>query len=64
MFQVIAEYTIKALQRTVPPAVPTIMFLSGGQSHLDAVFNLNAISVHDGRKPWNITFCFGRFLEV
>lgn len=27
---VIAEYTVKALQRTVPSAVPAVVFLSGG----------------------------------
>lgn len=27
-----AELTVKALLRTVPPAVPGIMFLSGGQA--------------------------------
>ena len=27
-----AEVTVKALLRTVPPAVPGIMFLSGGQA--------------------------------
>ncbi|KAF3422141.1 hypothetical protein E2986_03588 [Frieseomelitta varia] len=61
--QIIAENTITALQRTVPPAVPAIVFLSGGQSDEDAVVNLNAINAYEGRKPWPLTFCYGRALQ-
>ncbi len=32
----VAELTVKALMRTVPPAVPGIMFLSGGQARASA----------------------------
>jgi fructose-bisphosphate aldolase, class I len=34
--EVIAEYTVRSLQRTVPPSVPAIVFLSGGQSEEEA----------------------------
>merc|ERR1712176_948494 len=34
--ETIAEYTLKMLNRRVPPAVPGIMFLSGGQSELES----------------------------
>ncbi|XP_076767072.1 fructose-bisphosphate aldolase [Xylocopa sonorina] len=61
--QLIAENTLTALQRTVPPAVPAITFLSGGQSDTEAVVNLNAINAYEGRKPWTLTFCFGRALQ-
>uniref|UniRef100_UPI00339669CE class I fructose-bisphosphate aldolase n=2 Tax=cellular organisms TaxID=131567 RepID=UPI00339669CE len=37
----VAEYTLKLLHRRIPPAVPGIMFLSGGQSEVEATFNLN-----------------------
>lgn len=40
----IALATVTALQRSVPPAVPGVVFLSGGQSELDATLNLNAIN--------------------
>lgn len=40
----IAEYTIRTLQRTVPAAVPGIVFLSGGQSEEEASVNLNAMN--------------------
>lgn len=61
--ETIAEYTLKALQRTVPPAVPSILFLSGGQSDEDAILNLNAINMFEGKKPWTLSFCFGRSLH-
>ena len=60
----IAEYTLTALKRTVPPAVQTVMFLSGGQPDLQAYLNLNAINLYDTKKPWTLTFCFGRALQV
>ncbi|XP_033216412.1 fructose-bisphosphate aldolase-like [Belonocnema kinseyi] len=61
--QTIAEYTITALQRTVPTAVQTILFLSGGQPDYTAFLNLNAINLYDSKKPWTLTFCFGRALQ-
>ncbi|XP_043264773.1 fructose-bisphosphate aldolase-like [Colletes gigas] len=61
--QIIAEYTLTAMQRTVPPAVPGILFLSGGQSDTESVVNLNAICAYDGKKPWKISFCYGRALQ-
>ncbi len=39
------------------------MFLSGGQSELDATANLDAINKHPGRKPWTLSFSFGRALQ-
>ncbi|CAK9209128.1 unnamed protein product [Sphagnum troendelagicum] len=32
----IAKYTVRTLQRTVPPAVTGIVFLSGGKENVDA----------------------------
>ncbi|WP_353961166.1 class I fructose-bisphosphate aldolase, partial [Klebsiella pneumoniae] len=40
----VASYTLKMLRRRVPPAVPGIMFLSGGQSELESTLNLNAMN--------------------
>ncbi|VDM40265.1 unnamed protein product [Toxocara canis] len=59
----IGNATITALQRTVPVAVPGIVFLSGGQSEEDATRNLNAMGQYEGKKPWTITFSFGRALQ-
>ncbi|XP_073150822.1 fructose-bisphosphate aldolase 5, cytosolic [Henckelia pumila] len=61
--EVIAEYTVAALRRTVPPAVPGIVFLSGGQSEEEATSNLNAMNKLDILKPWTLSFSFGRALQ-
>lgn len=59
----IGEATVTALRRGVPAAVPGIVFLSGGQSELDATINLNAINNAPGRKPWSLSFSYGRALQ-
>lgn len=56
--------TAQALQRTVPPAVQGINFLSGGQSEQQASANLNAINTAPGPKPWSLSFSFGRALQA
>ncbi|XP_057720582.1 fructose-bisphosphate aldolase 6, cytosolic [Arachis stenosperma] len=61
--EVTAEYTVRALQRTVPAAVPAIVFLSGGQSEEEATLNLNAMNKLKGKKPWSLSFSFGRALQ-
>ncbi|KAL8150678.1 hypothetical protein V2J09_020486 [Rumex salicifolius] len=61
--EVIAEYTVTALRRTVPPAVPGIVFLSGGQSEEEATVNLDAMNKLDVIKPWTLSFSFGRALQ-
>uniref|UniRef100_V9KW23 Fructose-bisphosphate aldolase n=1 Tax=Callorhinchus milii TaxID=7868 RepID=V9KW23_CALMI len=60
----IAMATVTALRRTVPPAVPGITFLSGGQSEEEATINLNAINACPLRKPWALTFSYGRALQA
>lgn len=60
----IARATVTALQRGVPPAVPGVVFLSGGQSEEDATVNLNAINTYPGKKPWVLTFSYGRALQA
>lgn len=40
----IALATVTVLRRTVPPAVPGVTFLSGGQSEAEATVHLNAIN--------------------
>ncbi|KRX92123.1 Fructose-bisphosphate aldolase [Trichinella pseudospiralis] len=56
--------TVTALQRTVPAAVPGVVFLSGGQSEEEATVNLNAINQVLGKKPWALTFSYGRALQA
>ncbi|KAK9499644.1 hypothetical protein O3M35_002652 [Rhynocoris fuscipes] len=60
----VAKATVTAFQRTVPPAVTGITFLSGGQSEEEATVNLDAINKYVGRKPWPLTFSFGRALQA
>ena len=43
-----AQATVTELSRTVPAAVPGIVFLSGGQSEEEASVNLNAINQYPG----------------
>ncbi|EIE25074.1 cytosolic aldolase [Coccomyxa subellipsoidea C-169] len=60
----IAGATVQALQRTVPPAVAGVVFLSGGQSEEDASVNLDAMNKLPGRKPWALSFSYGRALQA
>merc|ERR1711933_263164 len=57
----IAAYTLGALKRVLPPAVPGIMFLSGGQSEIQATLNLNAMN--QSPNPWHISFSYARALQ-
>jgi len=59
----VGKFTVRTLQRTVPPAVPGIMFLSGGQTEIEATKNLNAMNALHGRKPWALSFSYGRALQ-
>ncbi len=58
----VAEATIRCLKRTVPAAVPGIVFLSGGQSPEQATEHLNAMN-RMGPHPWEISFSFARALQ-
>ena len=59
----IARATVRVLQHTVPAAVPGITFLSGGMSEEDATLALHAINATEGKKPWALTFSYGRALQ-
>jgi fructose-bisphosphate aldolase class I len=61
--QEVATATLRCLLRTVPAAVPGIVFLSGGQSDRLATAHLNAINRLPGPKPWKISFSYGRALQ-
>jgi fructose-bisphosphate aldolase class I len=41
-----------------------IVFLSGGQSEIDATNNLNEINKAPGPKPWVLSFSYGRALQA
>ncbi|CAA7403711.1 unnamed protein product [Spirodela intermedia] len=57
----VAEYTLNLLRRRIPPAVPGIMFLSGGQSEVEATLNLNAMN--QSANPWHVSFSYARALQ-
>jgi len=59
--ETVADYTLKMLNRRVPPAVPGIMFLSGGQSELESTLNLNAMN--QTPNPWHVSFSYARALQ-
>ena len=59
----VAEATLKILRRTVPAAVPSINFLSGGQGPEEATANLNAINQLSGNAPWQLSISYGRALQ-
>jgi fructose-bisphosphate aldolase class I len=57
--------TARTLMRTVPAAVPGVMFLSGGQSEEEATAHLAAMNQCEGvKKPWTLSFSFGRALQA
>ena len=61
--QEVAERTVKILKRCVPPAVPGIAFLSGGQSDEDATAHLSLMNAM-GPFPWKLSFSYGRALQA
>ena len=60
--ETIASMTVHNLKRHVPALVPGIVFLSGGQSEVEATANLNAINELGG--PWPLSFSYGRALQA
>ena len=60
----VAEATVRCLLRTVPAAVPGIVFLSGGQSAERATAHLNAMNTLSGPRPWQLAFSFARALQA
>jgi fructose-bisphosphate aldolase class I len=64
----VAQFTIQALKRTVPTAMPGIFFLSG-ETALDedneetATNNLNAMNKMYPKLPWHVSFSYGKALQ-
>ena len=59
----VADRTLACLQRTVPPAVAGVVFLSGGQSDEQATAHLNEMNSR-GPHPWALSFSYGRALQA
>jgi fructose-bisphosphate aldolase class I len=58
----VATATVRCFRRTIPAAVPGIVFLSGGQSAEVATEHLNAMNAM-GEHPWQLSFSYGRALQ-
>ncbi len=59
----VAEKTVAVLKRTVPAAVPGIVFLSGGQSEVLATKHLSIMNAAYNN-PWKLSFSYGRALQA
>ena len=62
--QEVARQTVRCLKRTVPAAVPGIVFLSGGQSDEQATLHLDAMNKLPEPAPWKLSFSYGRALQA
>jgi fructose-bisphosphate aldolase class I len=60
----VAALTLEVLLRTVPAAVPSINFLSGGQSAELSTQHLNEMHKLMAHMPWNLSFSYGRALQA
>jgi fructose-bisphosphate aldolase class I len=61
----VAEKTVRCFRGAVPAAVPGIVFLSGGQSDVDATAHLNAMNAeYASMIPWKLSFSYGRALQA
>ena len=58
----VADSTVRCVRRTVPAAVPGLVFLSGGQSDARATEHLNAMN-QSGAAPWELSFSYGKALQ-
>lgn len=58
----VAQFTLRAFEKTVPKEIPGIVFLSGGQSPEESTTNLNAIN-SQGSSPWELSFSYARALQ-
>jgi fructose-bisphosphate aldolase, class I len=59
----VAEATVRCMKCVVPAAVPGLVFLSGGQTDLQATEHLNAMNQLPDL-PWQLSFSFGRALQA
>jgi len=58
----VAKLTLKCLKDSVPPEVPGIAFLSGGQSEIEATENLNLINKYNDTN-FIMSYSYGRALQ-
>ena len=61
--ELVAAYSVRTLERTVPSAVPGVCFTSGGLSEEEASLCLDAMNRIERKGPWSMTFGFARSLQ-
>merc|ERR1711871_1879430 len=59
----IAKMTVQTLDRSLPPAMPGVTFLSGGISEEDSSIYLNEINKLDRLGAFKLTFSYSRALQ-
>lgn len=59
----VASATVQCLLNAVPPALAGVVFLSGGQSEVEATEHLDAMN-RLGNFPWPLSFSYGRALQA
>ena len=61
----VAEMTVRCFRQSVPAALPGIVFLSGGQSDIEATAHLNTMNEqYSDQMPWGLSFSYGRALQA
>lgn len=60
--ETVADMTVRVLRRAAPSAIPGVVFLSGGQTDLNATAHLNAMNANYSN-PWKLTFSYARALQ-
>jgi len=61
--QEVAEATVQCLLNSVPASLAGVVFLSGGQSDVEATAHLDAMN-RMGGLPWPLSFSYGRALQA
>ena len=59
----VSERTLSCLKRSVPSALPGVVFLSGGQTPQEATVHLNAMNATNTSLPWKLSFSYSRALQ-
>ena len=59
----VARQTIKVLKAAVPDELPSINFLSGGQTPQEATAHLNRMHTLNEKLPWYLSFSYARALQ-
>ncbi len=59
----VAKRTVQVLNATVPDELPSINFLSGGQTPEEATAHLNRMHTLGGELPWYLSFSYARALQ-